>query len=419
MTMDKVIEKQKRPLWQWCGLAVVTVAAGWFGFGVLSNAAIKTLSLPAEQLIISTVIFDAFEDATPIRGAVQPLNSVFLDAVAGGNVEEILVEEGRYVEAGQPLVRLSNNELRLNVANTDTRITEQLNNLNNIINAFEATKLNIERGLIDTRYRIKVLERLEARQKELTEDALISQETYDATVDELEYQQEVLANIEARDLLEAKIRKERTASITLQIQMLDENQSLSQASFDDLLVRAPISGQLTSLPVEIGENKNRGERLGQIDSVDQYKVVAQVDEYYVIRVAPGQMSKFELDGIEYFARVDKVYPEIINGTFEVDLIFEDLPPDSVRRGQTLQLELTLGNPSDSLLLPLGGFIQDTGGNWVFIVDESGEYATRRNIRIGRRNNQFVEVREGLQEGDRVIISSYSQMADMERIKLVF
>lgn len=417
MAMDKAIEKKKRPLWQWCVIVVFASAGIWFVYGMLADASIRTYRVAEEQLIISEVSSGAFEDVTPIRGAIQPFNSFFLDSVAGGTVDEIYVEEGSFVEEGEPLLRLSNNDLRLDVANTDTRITEQLNNLSNIINGFESTKLNIEMNLIDTRYRIKVLERQKTRQARLIEESLVSKELYEATLDNLEYQRQVLANWESRQLLEAKIREERTTSIEQQMKMLDENQALSQASFDDLLVLAPISGQLTSLPVEIGESKNRGERLGQIDVVDQYKVVAQVDEYYVTRVAAGQSAKFTLTGQQFGATVDKVYPEITEGTFEVDLVFDGLPPASIRRGQTLQLELTLGNPVESLLLPLGGFIQDTGGNWVFVVDIDGQYATRRDIRVGRRNNRFVEVREGLQPGDRVITSSYGQMEDMERIQL--
>ena len=199
--------------------------------------------------------------------------------------------------------------------------------------------------------------------------------------------------------------------------MLEDNLKISQTSFESLLVKAPISGQLTSFPVEIGESKATGQRLGQIDVVDQYKIVAQIDEYYVSRVVPGQAAVFTLNGIEYDTSVAKVYAEITEGTFEVDLNFEDLVPANIRRGQTLQMELTLGNQVESLLLPLGGFIQDTGGNWVFVLDGTGEFAMRRDIRVGRRNNRYVEVREGLQEGEQVITSSYSQMDEVERIQL--
>ena len=384
---------------------------------MLADAAIRTYRVPAEQLIISTVQQGAFEDIIPIRGAIQPFNSVFLDAVNGGAVEEVFIEEGSFVEAGQPLLQLSNTNLRLQAAQNDTSITEQINRIGDITDGFETTRLSTERQIIDAEYRIKVLGRQKARQAELVTNGLVSEEEYDAIVDELDYMEKVLANHLSRQKLKNRIRETRLIQIETQIDKLEENLEVSQSSFESLLIRAPIAGQLTSLPVEIGESKQAGQRLGQIDVVDQYKVVAQIDEFYVSRVSPDQTANFTLTGREFNARVIKVYPEITEGTFEVDLVFEGLTPTDIRRGQTLQMELTLGNPVESLLLPLGGFIQDTGGNWVFVVDVSGEYATRRDIRVGRRNNRFVEVREGLQQGDRVITSSYSQMEDMERIQL--
>ncbi|NQV71360.1 MAG: efflux RND transporter periplasmic adaptor subunit [Pseudohongiella sp.] len=417
MAMDRVIEKKKMAFWQWGLIAVVAGVGGWFAYGLLADASIRTYRVPAEQIIVSSVQYGAFEDLIPIRGTIQPFNSVFLDAVNGGAVEEVFVEEGSFVEAGQPLLQLSNTTLRLSAAQNDTRITEQLNNLSNITDGFETTKLNTERNLIDTKYRITTLERQMGRAEKLVSDKLVSEEEYEAIVDDLEYQRAVLANLLARQVLEDRIRKERLIQITTQNDKLLENLEVSQSSFESLLVRAPISGQLTSFPVDIGESKQGGQRLGQIDVIDQFKVVAQIDEYYVSRVAAQQSANFTLSGREFTARVDKVYPEITEGTFEVDLVFEDPAPADIRRGQTLQMELTLGNAVETLLLPLGGFIQDTGGNWVFVVDAAGEYATRRDIRVGRRNNRYVEVHEGLEQGDRVITSSYSQMEDMERIQL--
>ncbi|MDO8272686.1 MAG: HlyD family efflux transporter periplasmic adaptor subunit [Gammaproteobacteria bacterium] len=417
MAMDRVIEKKRKPLWQWMLIAAAVVSVLWLAWGMLADASIRTYRLPQEQTTIASVQFGAFEDITPIRGTIQPLNSVFLDAVDGGVVDAVLVEEGSFVEAGQPLLQLSNTDLRLNVARNDTSITEQLNNLSNISNTLETTKLNTERQLIEVEYRIQVLERQERRQLQLVNDNLVSREQYEAIVDELAYQRRVLENSKARQMLEERIRGDRQAQIALQVEKLEENLALSQSSFENLLVRAPIAGQLTSLPVEVGENKIRGQRLGQIDVVEQYKIVAQVDEYYVTRVAAEQSARFTLDGKPYLARVIKVYPEITDGTFEVDLVFEGAAPGNLRRGQTLQLDLTLGNPVESLLLPLGGFLQDTGGNWVFVVDANGEYATRRDIRTGRRNSRYLEITDGLESGERVITSSYSQMIEMERIQL--
>lgn len=415
--MDKAIEKKKLAVWQWGLIVALTAVGGWFLFQLLADASIRTWRVPQEQLIISEVEYGAFEDLIPIRGTIQPFQSVFLDAVIGGVVEEVFVEEGSFVEAGAPLVQLTNTSVRLNAAQADAGTTEQLNFLNNLTTGFEYSRLDTERQIIDTEYRIITLQRQKERYERLIDDSLISEEEYEAITDELVYQEKVLANLKSFQQVQNEEREVRLTQIREQIAMLEENLQISQTSFDSLLVRAPISGQLTSFPVEIGESKQNGQRLGQIDVIDQYKVVARIDEYYVSRVAAEQEASFTLAGAEFGASVFKVYPEITEGTFEVDLMFQGMPPTDVRRGQTLQMELTLGNPVESLLLPLGGFIQDTGGNWVFVVDASGEFAMRRDIRTGRRNNRFVEIREGLRQGERVITSSYSQMEDVERIQL--
>ena len=414
MSMDRAIEKKKLRAWQWALICLAILGVGVLGYRLLADASIRTYRVPAEQLVIATVEFGEYEDLIPIRGTIQPLNSVFLDSVDGGVVEEIFVEEGAFVETGQPLLQFSNSTLQLSVAQNDTQITEQLNNLKGIVNGFDTTKINTERELLDNEYKILTLERLLPRQ-EKTLNVGTSTEQYEATVDQLEYLKKLRANTLSRQALENKIREDRMQQITAQISALESNLQLAKKSFENLLVRAPISGQLTSFVAEIGENKTKGQRLGQIDIVDRYKIVAQIDEFYVARVAPGQKAKFTSAGGEYTATVSKVYPEITEGTFNVDLIFDGDTPD-IRRGQTLQMNLTLGNSSETLLLPIGGFIQDTGGNWVFVLDESGEYAVKRDLRSGRRNNRMIEVLEGLEAGERVITSSYGQMAEMERIQ---
>lgn len=415
--MDKAIEKKKLAVWQWALIVTLIAAGGWYLYQLLADASIRTYRVPQEQLIISDVEYGAFEDLIPVRGTIQPFQSVFLDAVIGGVIEEVFVEEGSFVEAGTPLVQLTNTSVRLNAAQADAGTTEQLNFLNNLTTGFEYSRLTTERQIIDTEYRITTLQRQKERYERLIGESLISEEEYDAIIDELVYQERVLANLGAFQQVQNEEREVRLTQIQEQIAMLEENLHISQTSFDSLLVRAPVSGQLTSFPVEIGESKQNGQRLGQIDVIDRYKIVAQVDEYYVSRVTAGQGANFSLAGVEFGASVAKVYPEITEGTFEVDLIFQGMPPANIRRGQTLQMELTLGNSVESLLLPLGGFIQDTGGNWVFVLDASGEFAMRRDIRVGRRNNRYVEVREGLWQGERVITSSYSQMENMERIQL--
>lgn len=418
MAMDTPIEKKSMPLWKKGALAVVVIAVAGGIYQLLADASIRTYRVSADQLIISAVEQGTFEDLIPIRGTIQPLESVFLDAVIGGSVEEVFIEQGEFVQAGQPLVQLANTATRLSAAQADAGTTEQLNFLNNITTNFEYQKLATERQIIDTEYRIITLTRQKNRFERLVDGSLISEEEYDAILDELTYQEYVLENLKSRQQVENDERERRQVQIEAQIEMLTENLEISQASFESLLVKAPISGQLTSLDAEIGQSKQTGQRLGQIDVVDQYKIVAQIDEFYVSRVAPDQAATFTLAGREYQARVEIVYPEITAGTFEVDLIFEGMPPANIRRGQTLQMELSLGDPVDSLLLPVGGFIQDTGGNWVFVLDTDQTTALRRDIRVGRRNNRFIEVREGLREGERVITSGYGQMQDMERVELL-
>ncbi|MDO9477395.1 MAG: HlyD family efflux transporter periplasmic adaptor subunit [Pseudohongiella sp.] len=417
MAMDKVIQKRTRPWWQWL-LGLTGIAAlVWILYQTITSASVRSTTVPANQLIISSVQMGTLEDVISVRGTVQPLNSVFLDAVNGGVVEQIFVQEGAFVEAGQPLLQLSNTTLRLNVASNDTAITEQLNNLTNIANGLETTQLNTEREIINIEYRIVTLERLKQRQQDLVTGRMISQQDFDATLDELEYQNRLLENARARQVLENRIRQDRQLQIAQQIEKLEDNLALAQSSFEGLLVRAPISGQLTSLPVQIGESKITGERLGQIDVINQYKVAAQIDEFYVSRVAPGQSARFTLAGRDFGVVIDRVYPEITSGLFTVDFIFDMDVPENMRRGQTLPLELTLGSPQETLLLPIGSFVQETGGNWVFVLDASGQNAYRRNISVGRRNNRFIEVREGLSAGDRVITSGYGSIVNAERVQL--
>jgi HlyD family secretion protein len=416
MSMDRVIEKKKRPLWQWGAMGAGAIVAVGLLWNLIADASIRTYSVPASQVVISTVEFGSFEDVIPIRGTAQPFTSVFLDATQGGVVEEIFVEQGDIVEVGQPLLQFGNSDLEFQMAQSDSQISEQLNNLNTTKNNLETAKLNTERELIQLEYNLQVKMRQLPRVEELVKEKLVSEEEYQAARDEVAYLESMIENARARQALEARIREERLDVIDVQLKQMETNQKLTQTNYENLLVRAPIAGELTSFNAEIGENKARGTRLGQIDITDRYKIVAQPDEFYFSRVSRGQKARFTIAGVEYQAVVTKVYTEILDGTFSIDLEFEGSPPP-VTRGQTVQLNLTLGAPVDSLLLPVGGFTQDTGGNWAFVLDASGEYATKREIRKGRQNSRMIEIQEGLQAGERVITSSYGSMVDMERIQL--
>ncbi|HEY0962477.1 MAG TPA: HlyD family efflux transporter periplasmic adaptor subunit [Pseudomonadales bacterium] len=416
MGMDRRIERSRRPLL--IKLALVAVfgsGVAFAGYRVLKDSSVATFRVAQERVTIDEVRAGYFEDFIPVRGTVTPLRTVFLDAVEGGRVEKVFVEAGAIVEQGQPLLQFSNSDLQLSVATTDTSITEQLNNLNNTRNQLETTKLQTEKELIEAEYRMTNLQRRLPRMEQLVAERLVSDEEYQAARDEAVYLEQLIANIRARQMLEDRIRQDRLKQIDAQIVQLEANLQLSKDSFENLLLRASASGQLSSFDAEIGQSKTRGQRLGQIDDVEEFKLEVLIDEFYVTRTQPGQRGEFTLQGKPYELVISKVYPEIANGTFKVDMDFAGAVPADIRRGQTLQVRVQLGDSADALLLSRGGFFQDTGGNWAFVLDEGGEFAEKRNIRLGRRNPEYFEVLEGLSVGERVITSEYAAFTEMDRI----
>lgn len=416
--MDKRIAPKRRKPWHWAVAALLFLSTFSVGYSLWNRASLRTVSVPARELRVAAVTPGAFDDLIPVRGKIQALTTVILDAPQGGVVEKVLVESGSFVEKGQALLVLNNTRLRLAVASNDTQITEQLNNLRNITNALKLTTLNTQRQLIDTRYRVETLEQLLNQQSLLLTESLIPQDTWQKTTDELRYQREVLQNVKSRQHLETVIRTERLQQIGQQVTKLEENLLVSQRSYEELKIRSPIAGQLTSLLADVGEVKAQGQRLGQVDALDQFKVVAPVSEFYLSRLGVGQKAQFQLSGKTYFAQVTRMNPEVQQGAFQVELAFVDRIPPNIRRGQSLQMTVTLGKPSQALLLPLGAFLSETGGQWAFVVSPDGRSATRRAIEAGRRNDRFVQVVAGLVPGERVIISSYAAMKDVRHLLLV-
>jgi HlyD family secretion protein len=416
MGMDRKIEKSLKPLMIKVGLiAIFGSGLAFAGYRVLQDSSVATFRVAEDRVTIGEVAEGYFEDFIPQRGTVTPLQTVFLDATEGGRVEKLFVEAGAIVEEGQPLLQFTNSNLQLNVATNDTQITESLNNLNNSRNELEKGKLTTEAQLIDAEFQMTNLQRRLPRMEELVKEKLVSEEEYQAARDEAAYREQQIANLKARQELETRIREERLKQIDVQIASLESNLQLVKDSFENLLVRAPASGQLSSFDAEIGQSKTPGQRLGQIDDIEQYKLEVLIDEFYVTRTQAGQTGEFTLQDKPYQLVISKVYPEITNGTFKVDMDFVGDVPAEIRRGQTLQVRIQLGDSSNALLLPRGGFFQDTGGNWAFVLDASGEFAEKRNIRLGRRNPEYFEVLEGLGAGERVIVSEYAAFSEMDRI----
>jgi HlyD family secretion protein len=412
--MDRRIEKQsRRPLLIGAAtIAVVTLAAIVF----LASDTSTSFTLDGQRIRTAEVTVGMYEDYIPLRAMVEPERTVYLDAIEGGRVEEILVEEGAFVEEGEPLIDLSNTTLQLDVIAREAEVSEQLNNLRNTQLAIEQNRLKLKSDLIEIDYQIVRLTRLVNRYEELEGNQFISRTEYEDSRDELEYWSNKRVVTRESQAQDEKIRLAQIKQLESSVAQLEKNLVLARANLDNLLIRAPRSGQLTSMTAEIGESKARGERLGQIDDVDRFKATALVNEFYLNRVRLGQEALLDLDGREFRLEISKVYPEVQASQFEIDLRFLGDPPRDIRRGQTLQLRLILGDTAEqATLLANGPFFNDTGGAWVFVLDPTGSTATRRQVTLGRRNPNNIEVEAGLLPGDKVIISSYANFIEVDQL----
>jgi len=413
-SMDRRIEpKPRRALYLGAGaVAVLTLLA----YAWLSDHGSTSFTLDGQRIRTAEVTIGTYEDYIPLRASVEPERTVYLDAIEGGRVERILVEEGAYVEEGQPLLDLSNTQLQLDVIAREAEVSEQLNNLRNTQLAIEQNRLKLKSDLIEIDYQIVRLTRLVDRYEELQGNSFISKTEYEDSRDELEYWTNKRVVTRESQLQDEKIRLAQVEQLEGSVSQLEKNLTLARSNLDNLLIRAPRSGQLTSLTAELGESKGRGERLGQIDDVDRFKATALVNEFYLNRVRLGQQALLELDGDSYRLEIGKIYPEVQASQFEVDLKFEGRAPANIRRGQTLQLRLVLGDTSErATLLANGPFFNDTGGAWVFVLDPDGRVATRRDVTFGRRNPNTIEVEAGLVPGDQVIVSSYANFIEVDRL----
>lgn len=412
--MDRGIEKNRRkPVV--VGLIIAAIAGlAYYGWSNLEPS--SSFTLDGQRIRTAEVTTGVYEDFIPLRAAVEPERTIYLDAIEGGRVEAVLVEEGAMVEKGQALVELSNTAMQLDVIAREAEVSEQLNNLRNTQLAIEQNRLRLKGDLIEIDYQILRLNRLVSRYEELDGRQFISKTEYDNSKDELDYwkkRREVTRESQAQD---EKIRLAQIEQLNSSVEHLEKNLTLTRANLDSLLVRAPRSGHLTSLNAEIGESKGRGERLGQIDDVNQFKAVALVNEFYLNRVRIGQLALLSIDGKEHQLEISKIYPEVNAAQFEVDLRFLGDAPADIRRGQTLQLRLVLGDTTESaVLLSNGPFFNDTGGAWVFVMDTDGQGASRRQVQLGRRNPNTIEVEGGLEPGEKVIVSSYSNFIEVDRL----
>lgn len=411
--MDRQVTKVQTPYKKWGAIFLVILLIGYAAQAWMGRSSGRALAVSTERIVISTVSKGTFEDFIPLRGRVTPAKTVYLDAVEGGRVERILVEDGAFLEAGKLIVELSNASLQLSVLSNEARVAEQLNNMRSIELSLEQNRLQHKSNLVDIRHEIKLLTRQLARENELLQTGAVIQSTFDDTKDTLDWYKNRLELTLESQASDARMQEEQLVFLKETGTRLEGNLAISRQNLENMNVQAPVAGKLSGFNIEVGQSIGRGERLGQIDTPDDYKLSAFIDEFYLGRIDIGQRAHFD----DFTLSISKIYPQVQNGQFEVDLTFDESQPQQIRRGQTIQTKLTLGDATEALLIPNGAFYQDTGGNWVFVVTADGTEAVRRNVRLGRRNSRFIEVIEGLEQGERVVTSPYSSYQDMQRLKL--
>lgn len=413
--MDRVVAVKKWPPRRIAGYAAAVLFLVAVGYGLWTQGGGSRLRVAQERVTLATVERGTFQEYIPVIGTTEPLRTVFLDAVEGGRVEQVFVEEGATLEPGAPILRLTNNNLQLDLLNREAQFYETVNYLRQARLAMEQNTLNLRQQLVEINYQLTRLERQAARNRDLHEKNLISDQDFEEVQDELTYQQQRRELTLASHRQDSLMRRVQVDQLENSVSRLQRNLSVVRQSLEYLVVRAPIAGQLTSLNAEVGQSIAGGQRIGQVDRLDGFRANVPIDEHYLPRISIGQQGAFSLAGQTYRLRLTKVYPEVQNGRFEVDMQFEDGAPENIRRGQSLRIDLELGDLSEALLLPRGGFFQQTGGNWIFVVE--GTEAVKRNIQLGRQNPDFFEVLSGLNPGDQVITSSYDTFGDVERLVL--
>ena len=414
--MDTLIEPKhgmRRKHLYWIAGGVIVVA---FILFFLFRDTRSSMTVEKDRLTIATVNCGEFNDYISVIGQVMPNRIIYMDAVEGGRVEERLKEEGAMVKAGEVILRLSNPLLNIGIMQSEADLAYQENELRNTRISMEQERLRLKQERIGLKKEFTVKQRRFEQYQTLIKEQLIAEEDFRLAKEDYEAAKEQLAVIDERIRQDDSFRKSQISSLDENIRNMKRSLALVRERSENLKVKAPIAGQVGNLDAQIGQSIAAGEHIGQIITPD-LKVQALIDEHYVERVVSGLPANFSRDGASYKLEVRKPYPEVKDGQFRTDLQFIGGRPENIRAGQTYHINLQLGDPAQAVLVPRGGFFQITGGRWIYVVDESGKFATRQSIRIGRQNPQFYEVTEGLKPGDKVIISGYELFGDNERLIL--
>ena len=415
--MDRVIEKKtwttKRILTIGGIVAIVALISASYYF----TSGKTKLNQDTDRLTISEVKKGPYKDNIPVNGVVLPLTSIYLDATEGGRVEEKYVDDGAEMKKGEPILRMSNTDLMMTMMSSQNNVYNTLTQMQINQNAASQNTVNKRTSMADVESQYNEAERIYNLDKRLYSEKAIGMQEFKQAENNYNYyrqKKQLTEQILSQDSIS---RAQQAAQDKRSYQGSQQALTIMEKKVGDLIVRAPVDGQLTSLDAEIGENKNKGQRLGQIDVLSGFKVRVNVDEHYLSRIFVGQTGDFTFANKSYKLKIKKVFTQVLNNTFQVDMEFVGDVPQGIRRGQTLQIVLALSDETTAILLPKGGFFQQTGGNWIFKVSEDGKTATRIDIQLGRQSIDYYEVLGGLNPGDKVITSSYENYGNIQELVL--
>lgn len=413
--MDRIIVKKKWPYKKvvtYSGVTLFIVAVVLF-FALRDYT--RRVNVEAEKLTICQVRKAPFQEYISITGTCEPFQTIYLDLTAGGKVVKRFVEEGAFLNEGDPIVKLDNPDLTLQLLNTQSSFMLAESQLSQTRLTFEQNSLYKESQLLDLNTRLMNQKRIYEMNKSMYTKGLCSVHEYENAKEQYDYllrSRELLLQVIKKDsLTNAKLVQQSEANVERSKSYLQ----LVESQLANLTVKAPIKGQLTSLKAEYGQSLGAGYRLGQLDNTESYKIRAEIDEHYISRIKAGLTGEYELNQKVYKLKVKTVYPQVTNGKFAVDLVFEAALPENIRRGQTVHIKLQLGSLAEALLIDNGGFYTKTGGDWIFVLDQSGNFAVKRKIKIGRQNPMCFEILEGLNPGEKVITSSYENYTDADKL----
>lgn len=395
------------------GLAIIALII----FVIMSSSGGSKLNVEKERISMNTVKNDVFQENIPVNGIVLPITTIYLDALEGGRVEEKFVEDGAIMKKGESILRLSNTDLELTLINQETSVYNLLTQMQISQNAARQNTINRRNQFTDVENSLIEAKRLFDLNQRLYDKDAIGRQDYESSKNNFEYQKQ-------RMQLAKQVLSQDSTSTKQEVGQAKSSYARTRSALElmrkkvgDLIVRAPVDGQLTSLDAEIGQSKNKGERLGQIDVLSGFKVRVDVDEHYISRIYSGQKGTFTFNNKLYTLIIKKVFTQVANGRFQVDMHFEGAIPEGIRRGQNLQIRVALSAEKQALLVSKGGFFQKTGGNWIFKVSEDGDTAYKVSIKLGSQNTEYYEVIEGLNPGDKVVTSSYDSFGDAEELIL--